>query len=320
MPRLTSSIINNHVSADPEPWLLKAVTDHFWDQYLEAGKDTKAFAVPGTRWRASWSGMCARAIAYEVAGIPESDPMTVADAWTFEIGTLVHEMVQEVVENRFPGSVSEYKVTIGKNGSGHIDIHIKTAEGKKITVEMKTINGTGFRMMPREGARYRGIIQGAVNAFSMPPEEQPDEMILLVFSLEKVNSGKAREFRLHPDFEEYARVGAQYTFSKEEYTILAEEEILRMERIVQLVDDGELTLVPRLIPDPSLPRHEVINPRNGEIRVRNEQGWAKGTRKVWHCNYCSHQSYCAEQYKIETEAAAMALLQESIPGAVEVDE
>ena len=45
MPRLTSTIINNHVSADPEPWLLKAVTDHFWEQYLEAGKDTKAFAV-----------------------------------------------------------------------------------------------------------------------------------------------------------------------------------------------------------------------------------------------------------------------------------
>ena len=88
MPRLTSSIINNHVSADPEPWLLKAVTDHFWDQYLAAGKDTKEFAVPGTRWRASWAGKCARAIAYNVAGIPESDPITVANADTLEFRNL----------------------------------------------------------------------------------------------------------------------------------------------------------------------------------------------------------------------------------------
>lgn len=311
--RSTAYILSTRKAPDKDDWFVAAAVDQFWQDYQNDGKLQLATAFPDSRIRASWAGNCARQVAYGVAGAEETDPVGAADAYRFAVGTLVHETVQQIVLNRFPGSESEYKVRISDLGSGHIDIRLVIKEGdeivRRINIELKTINGWGYRRMfgiNGEGPRYGGVIQGAISAAYCDPP--PDEIILAVFSLEVTSPREAAKLGLKG---EYKRFAAQWTYTKDEYMALAQEEIARLRRIVQLVDNGDLHLVPRIIPDPSLPPHEVINPLKGTIRTRDHEGVANGQRTVWMCGYCRYQSRCQSDFEKEESAKLEFLLMES---------
>lgn len=85
-----------------------------------------------------------------------------------------------------------------------------------------------------------------------------------------------------------------------------------MTRIVNLVDEGQLALVPRIIPDPNLPAHQVIDPSRGTAQIFNEEGALMGTRWVWMCSYCGFQERCSEDHAHEEEARRLALLERSV--------
>lgn len=313
--RGTKEIILNHRHADDDQWFVRAIGEEWYRQYIEAGKHQKPMALPQSRWRASWAGSCSRFIAYKAAEIEESDPHTMANAYTFMIGTDLHDCVQGVMEKLYPEARCEVKVRIGKYGSGHADVAnvlIHDPDGIeppiRFLIEMKSINGTGWRKMfgqNGEGPRYQAVMQAAVNAYGMPEDERPDFIIVAVWSLEASQPDIQHSYGM-PEGEQ-GRFSAQWTYNRDEYTTLAREEIKRMEYIIDIVDSDGYEVIPRIIPDPHMPAHEVSSPRDSQYRARDGEGFAKKAGKTWHCNYCTYQSTCHERlideniYKAERE-------------------
>ncbi len=292
----TALIIHNHRHPDADPWFIEPVVSEWYAQYIGDGNDTREFAIPGSRWRASQAGDCSRAIAYKIAGLEVTNPVTVADAWRFNVGSLLHDHIQAVILKRWPGSEVEVKVRIGEDGSGHADCLVVKDDGTRVAVEIKTINGTGFKAstvgksksaLP-EGARVSAILQGALCAASMDP--QPEQMVVAYFSLENIAPYAAKTLA-----SEMHRFSAQWTFSRDEYLTLAEDEIRRLDRIVQITDKLGPQAVPRIIPDPSLPPHRVQNAASGLLHIIDpETGDYLRSDRTWRCDYCGHREQCIE--------------------------
>jgi hypothetical protein len=323
----SAEIIRNHTEHDEDQWFVEAIGTEWYKHYVESGQTHKPFSVEGARWRASWAGMCARRIAYSVAKIEESDPPSATDAWRFKIGSLAHEEIQAVVNRLFPDSQVEMAVKIDKHGAGSIDLYIVLPDGTTYLIELKTIGSTGWGgLFPstkdESGAKYQAIMQGAVSAAALG-DRQPDYLMVAYWSLEPAQEWRRRSLGM-PD-SDFGRFSAQWTFSKEEYLQIAEEEIDRMERIVELVDEepNGWQMVPRVIPDPWKPRHEIVDPAASQYRERNGAGWVKKLVKTWECNYCPFQSFCADAIEREiaaqTEQAVQAVVL-AFPGATEVED
>ena len=293
----TARIMRTRKAPDADFWLIEPIVTAWYEDYVAAGLLDKAFAIPGSRVRASWAGDCAHKVALHVAGVEESDPMTVADVWRANVGTLIHEPVQRAIEKRYPGSTSEVKVAIGDVGSGHMDVWVVKPDGSTVAVEVKSVNGTGFRRMvdvrDPEGPRVKYVMQGALNAAAHDP--QPDELVVAVFSLECMSPKEAAK---HGVTNEFQRFSAQWTYNKEQYLDIAADEQRRLERIVHVTDSRGSDYVPRLIPDPDMPHHKVVNPLKGIVAVLDDNDNEIGTGWTWQCGYCSYQSHCAEELGI----------------------
>jgi hypothetical protein len=289
-------IMHQHRHPDPDDWFVRPVVEAWYDQYIADGNDHRAFAIDGTRWRASWAGSCARQVAYNVAGVEVTNPVTVADAWRFNIGSMLHDHIQKVVLDRWPGSQIEVKVRVGDDGSGHADCLVVTDEGERVAVEIKSINGTGFKTstigkskgaLP-DGARVSAILQGALCAASMDPPA--DKLVVAYFSLENISTFVAKNLPT-----ETRRFAAQWTFTRDEFMVLAADEARRLDRIVTIVDKLGPANVPRIIPDPNLPPHRVADPATGLLHIIDpETGDFLRKDRTWMCDYCSHREQCID--------------------------
>lgn len=285
-----ADIIKNHRHHDEDQWFIEAVASAWYEDYIARGKDELDFALPDSRWRASWAGSCARKIAYHAAGIEPSDPPTAADSYRFNTGSLVHEDIQRIVTKLWPDAKIEHKVRLGRYGSAHVDLIIN---GDTL-IELKTINGTGYRRMfgqYGEGARISAILQGCVSGYSYGPEIK--RVIVAVFSLEVTTPDKRDAYAMPPT--EWGRFAAQWTFEREAFEPLAIQEIARMEKIVDRTDAEGYEVIPRIIPDPWMPPHEIVSPGTSQYRERDRNGLAKKLVKTWHCDYCEFQSTCADR-------------------------
>lgn len=286
---------------DRTSWFVEPVIEGWWDDYVNAGKTEKEHAIPGTRFRASWAGNCARNLAYHFAGFESSDHVTAADCWRMNVGTILHEHIQSAIKAKYPNSEIEVKQKLATDGSGHMDALVVHPDGRTSAVEIKTINGTGFKRMvgvdkgkPGEGPRASAVLQGALNAHAMDP--QPDELVVVFFALECLSPSVAAKANMH---NEYQRFATQYTFTKDEYLDIAERELRRINRVFELVDAREegWADVPRMLPDQSLPRHRVFDPSRGFIEKQDAAGNSQGTGWVWQCGYCEFQSQCIEHLR-----------------------
>lgn len=292
----TALIIHRHRVPDNDPWFVEPVVSEWYANYVAAGNTDRDFALPDSRWRASWAGDCARALAYRMAGTETSNPTTVADAWRFNVGQMLHDHIQSTIVKRWPNSEIEVKVRIGDDGSGHGDCLVVLDDGRRVAVEIKTIGLTGFKTStlgksktaPPEGARVSAIMQGALCAASMDP--QPDELVIAYFSLENISVYASKNLP-----SEYSRFGAQWTFSRDEYVQIAQDEIRRMARIAQITDSLGPLAVPRIIPDPNLPPHRVANPATGLLHIIDpETGDFLRNDRTWRCDYCPFREQCIE--------------------------
>lgn len=296
----TARILTSRRKPDKDNWFISAVVEDWWKAYVEAGNMSRDFALAGSRVRASWAGMCAKRVAYAVYGVEETNPPTVPDAWRFNIGSMLHDHIQEVVQRKFPGSAVEVKVKIGEHGSGHMDVLVKRQDGeveRTISVELKTINGFGFKQaVGQEGPKAPHVMQGALNAAAMDPP--PDELMIAYFAMENISPG---QFKKYPGLtSEYNRFAAQWTFPREEYMQVAEDELRRLNRIVELVDESGPGAVPRIIPDPNLPPHMVTVPLKGTYVIT--QGPSRGAPGyTWACGYCPYRAKCADDLDTATK-------------------
>ena len=92
------------------------------------------------------SKRCNRQLWYALTQTPESNPNDEASLWQFVLGHIVHDKVQSFANELFDGAEVEVNIdlnSIGIPGSAHADMVVEY-KGKKILVELKSINGFGF--------------------------------------------------------------------------------------------------------------------------------------------------------------------------------
>lgn len=253
-------------------------------------------ATESARFRHSDAGACARAIGYAALDLPATNPIDGAGVVTTTIGTWVHTELQRALEKRY-GRAAEIELKVGTGErAGHIDavIRWRDADGtdRVTAVEFKTVGGYAWKMaigvppaarVP-QGPKYEHILQAALCGY----EVAADEVVVVYLSKEAISVNIAKDRGL----DEYQRVTREWTFPREVYEPLAIAEADRVDKILGLLDAGELPR--RIIPDPSLPKgHLIVHPATGAYTVTDQDGTVIDGGSYWGCGYCKWQDLCA---------------------------
>jgi hypothetical protein len=252
---------------------------------------------------------CDRSLFYQLAGVPESNPPTLADAWRMATGTFVHDIIEAIAEILFADNpdVTDLVVEpaidlrpIGIDGSMRTDLAM-TYKGKPTVVELKTVGGFKFKLATTtfkgapEGPAFGHVLQGGLAAKALGAEQ------LVIAYLAMENLGKS--FKVDT---EAARFAAEWHYNVEQLDgILA----LETDRIMSLVagvpdvddvDEGidDVVLPPREIHDPELPDGAIAtnpthNPGSGMWVTTEGDGTIVDNGTTWMCAYCRHRDLCA---------------------------
>lgn len=292
LPRGGSS--NQGRSPDLLPEYASAVAMGWYEKYLDAGKDELAMAIEGARYRASWAHSCLRELQYRITKTEETDPASVADAWRFDVGHAVHDMVQDGVEAAFPTARREVKVDLrelGIPGAAHLDLLVEDDDGIKTAVEIKSINGFGFKKAatnfdgPPEGPRKSAVTQGALSALAL----DCDRLKIMYFSLELLSPSVAAKAGLNG---EVGRFVAEWTYERAEFEPIALAEVERVKGVLHHIALRQLA--PRWEPEMPLDAR-ITDVTKGSWYEVDEQGLVVGSGRTWKCDYCSYRTRCGEE-------------------------
>ena len=243
----------------------------------------------GTLWRGSWAGMCARKVAYMTTGQEKTDPPSTADYWRMGLGSVVHELLEPAIQTWLDDDDSvaveeEVNVELGLHGHGHVDLVLNSLEtGEKVVLELKTINGFGYKMAVEkgEGPRHSHILQGAMYARAV----EADMLVIGYLSMENISPNRAEAFGI----DDIGRFASEWHYPKEQYMPLAAAEEQRLEGIALAAHADGPTSIPRRFAhsDPDIPfPAEIDDPRTGAWK------WGTSFGKAWQCRYCDYQSRC----------------------------
>lgn len=272
------------------PLLAAAWADAFVD--TEAHPVDLPMSHESARIRFSWAGSCSRQIGYRLTEAEITEPLSPADHWRFGLGHLVHDQMQAVVQAAFPGAEVEVKTSF-ENGAlaGHGDVLIpdhNEAGSKTISVEIKTINGFGFKKAvgargAAEGPRTSAKLQGALNALA----QDADELVILYLSMENLSPREAKNIGA----DEIGRFCAEWRYPRAEFEPWAEAERERLLQILALVDVGSMPAanIPAEMPMDA----RIIDPVKGFWQVK-ENGKVTDAGSTWQCGYCPFQTICAK--------------------------
>lgn len=288
LPRAPRDTAGEGLTPDDEPRFIGVLAEAWLVENEARGE--KPLATETARFRHSDSGKCARLIAYKAAGIASSDPMDLSGINNVSIGTMLHDAWQAALTSEHgPHAEVEVKVeSLDGDGAGHIDAVIE-ADGKKVAYELKTIGGFGYKAAigkaskgrPAEGPKSDHLLQGAVNAYAC----DADELVIGYLAKEALSVNMAK------GLPELLRFACEWTFTRDQFTPRAEDELKRVAGILALLDGGELAA--RKIPD--LPKSaEIVDPETGRWEQRGSDGALVDTGSWWACGYCSHRTLCAQ--------------------------
>lgn len=294
-PRLGPTLVDEWIAAQPDHELAPVIPEH-------------------GNHRGSNAGKCLRAIAYSQTDTEVSDPMTVADYWRMYLGSVVHEALQAALPNVMPGALNEVPVSfkpLGVDGSMRIDIMdpitIDGDEHVYETVEVKTINGFGYKMQatdfrgPPQGPRASHMMQAALGAVAAEANGYRVAGARVVYlSLELLSPSLAQNIGLGG---EEARFCAEWFVPIEQLRPLAQRELDRWAALTNRLANGDVTDIPRSLLD-DIDEHgnahyiDVVNPKTGAAVDHRGVG-----AKAWMCNYCDYQSKCIRDYDQEDQRA-----------------
>ncbi len=224
---------------------------------------------------------------------------------------MVHKFIEELIPEVFPGAEHEVKIKgDGLDISMHADIKVTIPElvqatevdgethhsviepAKVVLVEVKTINGFGFKKAlgvarrgdTPEGARTSAILQGALAGY----EVNADEVVVLLLSLELIGKAIA-EGRGMSEIDTFC---AEWTFPAEVFRPMAERERARMQAVLDVVEKGDLP--PRSIPD--LPKGaRIMDPSKGAWTQFDAAGdKILNVGNTWQCGYCWDFQRCVD--------------------------
>jgi hypothetical protein len=271
----------------------------------EATKGEKPRAIPELPWRMSMAGSCMRANANYIAGVPRTNPVQGSDLWRMALGTMAHELVQELGLVWPDDAEHELLVdlrAIGIQGSGHSDSFLPTGwngEGPPTLVEIKTINGYAFKKTavyanatgPREGHKLQAAL--AAEAIGATRIE------LAYLSMELTSPAEAAKRGI----DERDRFSASWVFDREEWIDDVNKEVRRLQAVEGMLAEAEANPeaeieVPRYYPEmPAGAR--IINPKPAQGFAQwtklDDSGNVVQTGNCWACSYCGWQDLCARQ-------------------------
>ena len=247
------------------------------------------------RWRGSWAGMCARMVAYKSLGVEQTNPPSLADYWRMGLGSVVHELLEPAVQKWVadsPGLTAEEEVdvTFDSEGYGHVDMVLTTEGGQKVVLELKTINGFGFKraVEDHEGPRHSHILQGSMYANAL----DADLLIIGYLAMELISPGRAAS----KGIDDVGRFAAEWHFTRDEFVPLAQEEERRLAGITTEVHrQGDATVIPRRfsLSDPDIPfPAEIKDAHSGTWELRDNEGHSLDIGRAWQCRYCDYQKRC----------------------------
>lgn len=275
---------------DAEPRFAQVLVERWAAENEAAGP--KARATDSARFRHSDAGKCSRAIAFAALNLEPSDPMDLSGVWNTSLGTVIHELWQDALQQVYPDAEVEVTgVTIDGEGACHIDAVVRFPDGKVVAIELKSSGGYGFKAAigaikkgaPAEGPKHEHVTQGALNGLAV----DADEVVIVYLAKECVSLSFAERFNL----DELSRFCAEWTLTREEYEPIAHAEAARVAGILELLDAGQLPA--RKIPAKDVPKGaEIVDPQRGRWEVRQDDKLTD-TGSYWGCDYCSHQTRCA---------------------------
>jgi len=254
-----------------EPRFTQLFVEDQMARNAEQGKKAQAFNTP---FRFSDSGKCGRALTYSHLGY-EGEPFDAAGTFVTGLGTLLHELVQEAILQRYPDARFEVP-SQSATSSGHADAIIPTDDLGLVLWELKTMNGTaakkaiGFNTKgwgEPDGPRYSTIIQSALNAQA----NGCDTIVVGHIALEAISKGLAEKW----DVSEMMRFIAEWIIPKEVWEPIADQETMRQLRILESIEEG------------NLPHRTAVDDDGMEISLDPE-----GSR--WQCQYCSYANQCKQ--------------------------
>ena len=272
------------------------LAEAWFEDHKKRGDMEYAAAFPDRPYRASFaSKRCARQLQYAMGRVPESEPVTIASAWTMGLGNMVHDRLQDVVTELFPDAEAEPVVDllpIGINGSGHADL-VMTHNDERVLVELKTTGGFAFKMMASsfkgkpQGPRFGYLVQAAILAAAL----KIDKIVIALLALEPLSPQLAEAY----SDSEAGRFAAEWHYTLDELMPLVRDEVERVNRMEDAIDDG--ILVRRKLQEPEYPPNaEVIDPLASRApwQVPGADGSIVDTGSYWGCAYCAWRTRCAK--------------------------
>lgn len=263
-----------------------------WLDAREAERDEARGEGSGSVIWASDAGRCSRQLHYDIrvrrGEIDVTNPFTIADRWRFATGQMAHDAIEAGLALAFPGSEAEVKGEFGEGGTFRMDALIKTADGRVVCAEWKSVGGYQFKRMatsgksPAEGPRLSAFLQGAICAYSA----NADELVVGIVSLENMSPAEAKRAGV----DEFGRWGAEWHYTPDEFRPAAEAEIARLNAVLEATDLG--LEVPRT--SPILPLGaDITDPKTGGWQLRTGDGlYIVDSGSTWQCGYCSHAERC----------------------------
>lgn len=260
-----------------EPLLTNLLVRRLVEEAQEAPELQHAY---DTLVRHSDAGNCARRIGLKAAGYTASEQIDAAGIWVMELGSRIHEWVQEMIADQYgPLATIEARVKFDDlSSSGHCDALIQLPN-RRILYELKTKGGfafdkaigldrKGYKMRDKpEGPGTGAKLQAALNALAA----DADEVIIGVIALEAVSKQLAEKV----NFGDEQRFLAEWHYPRSEWEPWAVAEKKRLAHLLAVVADDRL-------PD----RYAIDDNMHVEKLDPNAQ------RPSWKCVYCSYQELC----------------------------
>jgi hypothetical protein len=286
-----------------DPVIAPVLAQHWFEQYLAAGKDHLPMSLPDREYRASWANeRCDRALAYKISNVTPDAPLSLSSAWRMNIGSMVHEALQAVIATLYPPGTFrvEHAVDLrplGLNGAATADLIIGRQDDTTDTfvadtvVEIKTINGfafkncaTSFKGAPT-GPRSGAIIQGALAAAALNAD-----LRIVYLSLENISPTVSQ---YDPD-RPHTHFSAEWYFSHADVQRIATAEVQRINNVFELL---QMDVLPApFLHDPQLPAGAVVDDPahkqgSGRWVVRSGTNIVD-TGTTWMCGYCDFRDRC----------------------------
>jgi hypothetical protein len=265
------------------------ITDLLGKRLHEASQVSKPTAL-GTPLRYSAAHSCERQQGYAAFDAQPTEPVDFAGAWVMGMGTMVHEALQEVILETFPGAICELSSGHNEAISGSCDAYIPAESfgegwtGGNVLYELKTMGTYSFDQQVGwnrqrasfgtvQGPALKAITQAGLNALGIEAKLgiTIDTIIMGSITFEALSKQKAQRMGVA----DAQRVMAEFWITRDEWEPMANTEIERMGKIYDDLQQGFLG-------------DRVAINDDGLAKMLNPEG------SDWNCAYCAFRQTCVQ--------------------------